>query len=131
MNRWMRGLIFFIAIFCLAAGVAWAWEIMPLADSEFDSASPMLLSSKQVIFSATTYTIKNSISVSNCRLEEKISEHTWMGIPVPSPSYVATNTCGYDKTEDYSAYIDTGTYRFYATFNADGHSITRSSERTY
>lgn len=131
MNRRMRGLIFFITIFCLVVGVACAWEIRPLADSEFDFAYPALLSNKSVEFSALTYDVKNSISVSNCRLEEKISEHTWMGIPVPSPSYVATNTFGYSATEDYSAYIDTGTYRFYATFNADGHSITRSSERTY
>lgn len=132
MKRGTKGLIFFATVLLLVMGVAAAREIMPLADSEFVSASPILLASKNVSFSATTRTIKSSISVTSCRLEEKVNPSVWMGIEVPVPSYVATNTLGYTTTKDYSEYIDSGTYIFYATFDADGHTVTRSSgERTF
>lgn len=132
MKKRSFGLIFLVAIILLGMGVAVAGEIMPLADSEFYVAFPMLGADKTVTFSARTYGNKSSISVTSCRLEEKVSEYTWMGISVPAPSYVATNTFGYTATKDYSAYIDSGTYIFYATFDADGHAITRSSgERTF
>ena len=42
------------------------------------------------------------------------------------------NTFGYVREMDYSDDIGTGTYRIGATFDADGHSITRySNSRTF
>ena len=130
MNKRMKGLIFFITICLLVTGTALATQIRPFADSVFNLARPMLYPNKTVTFTANTYDVVGSISVSNCRLEHKVdASGTIMGISVPSPSYVATNTFGYSATEDYSAYITDSdvTYTFYATFTADGHSVTRSS----
>lgn len=110
-----------------------AQEILPYADTEFDSATTVLKSTKQVSFRCATYSTKNSISVTNCWLEMENSDGSWSYVcALTPPSIVYTNTFAYSATVDYSDNIGTGTYRVWATYDADGHSITRcSNERTY
>lgn len=112
---------------------AFAQQIMPLSDSEFDVVTTILKSTKKVTFDCTTYEIKNSISVSSCWLEKKATNGTWFYVcALTPPSLVRTNTFAYAATVDYSSYIGTGTYRIWVTYNADGHTVTRcSNERTF
>ncbi len=111
---------------------ATAGEIVPYADSVFDSATISLMTTKTAAFDATTYEIKGSIYVSSCWLE-KYEGGGWISLgSLTSPSKVNTNTFGYSASMNYSANIGTGTYRIKATFNADGYIIVRySNTRTY
>lgn len=121
-------------ILCLVCmmNVATAYEQSLLADTEFDSAAPTLLSSESVKFAASTYDTKASISVTACWLETYMNG-TWIKVcNLTPPSHVATNTFYYSKTVSYASQIGSGTFRVWATFNADGHEITRcSNERTF
>lgn len=109
-----------------------AENIMPRADTEFDSAYPCLLSSKSVTFRCVTYETKQSISVTACWLEVWTSGAWRKVTDLTPPSKVNTNTFTYTATVDYANKIGSGTFRVWATFNADGHEITRcSNERTY
>lgn len=110
-----------------------ASEIISRADTEFNSATATLKSSKQVTFKSVTYDIHNQLSVTACWLERKNNDGSWSYVrALTPPSTVFTNTCAYSATVDYAAYIGTGTFRVWATFDADGHSISRcSNERTY
>ncbi len=136
MNKPVSIFFAFVLVFSLLLGTmpnANASEIMPYADSEFNSATTLLKATKQVSFRAVTYSVKSSISVSACWLEKKNNDGTWSTVcPLPTPSFVASETFAYATTVDYSDYIGTGTYRIRATYNADGHTITRySNERTF
>lgn len=112
---------------------AYALQISPLSDSEFDIVTTNLKSTKKVTFSCTTYDIKNSIRVTACWLEKKATNGSWFYVcNLTPPTTVITDTFAYYATVDYSSYIGTGTYRIWATYNADGHTVTRcSNERTY
>lgn len=118
-------------VMMLTVSCSFADEVMPRADLVFQSAYATLCSGKYVVFSAFTYDMADSISVTSVQLEQKINEN-W--------SYVTDLTCPseqtacyrYSQTEYYTSEISTGTYRVVVTFCADGHSITRTSnERTY
>lgn len=119
-----------VSMFCLFAV---AEDIMPCADSEFASATTVLKSTKQVSFRAITNNVKSSISVTACWLEKENSDGSWSTVcTLTPPSVVSENSFTYSATMDYSSYIGTGTYRIQATYNADGHTITRcSNERTF
>ena len=106
--------------------------IVPYADTEFDSATPSLLSSKSVKFTADTYATKSKITVTACWLEKSVNGSWSKVCDLTPPSYVATNTFYYSTTVSYASQIGSGTFRVWATFNADGHEITRcSNERTF
>lgn len=109
-----------------------AESITTYADTEFVSAYPTLLSSESVTFKCSTYEIKSSLSVTACWLQRD-NNGVWTKIcNLTPPSKVSTNTFAYSATVDYSSKIGVGTYRVWATFNADGHEITRcSNERTF
>lgn len=123
--------LFVITLFL--SSMASAYGIMPYADTEFDSATTLLKSTKQVSFRAVTYNVKSSISVTACWLEKENSDGSWSKVcTLTPPSVVSVNSFTYSATMDYSSYIGTGTYRICATYNADGHTITRySNERTF
>lgn len=125
--------ICFLTISLLFGSMANAYEIMPCADTEFDSVTTLLKSTKQVSFRAVTYNIKSSISVTACWLEKESSNGSWSTVcSLTPPSYVSENAFTYSATVDYSKYIGTGNYRIRATYNADGHAITRySNERKF
>lgn len=134
MNKSYRFIALATAIILMVfTNTALATAIMPRADAEFDSTATVLKSSKTVSFRATTFELKNSISVTACWLEIKNSDGKWTTVcSLPVPSEVGTDTISLYTSEDYSAYIGNGTYRVWATYDADGHSITRySNERTF
>lgn len=124
---------FILIISLLLCNFAAASGIMPLADSEFTTTTLLLKSSKQVAFRATTYEVKDSISVTACWLEKENSDGTWSTVcSLPAPSAVATDNFSFATNADYSSYIGSGTYRIGATFNADGHTLSvTSNERTF
>lgn len=115
-----------------AATSAFALEIIPYADSVFDSATISLSTTKTATFSAITYEIASSISVKSVKLEKMVN-NVWMDAgTLTAPSKVAANTIGYTASMSYSSNIGTGTYRIKATFNADGYEVTRySNSRAY
>lgn len=120
----------FVTVFC---SFAMAEDAAPCADTEFASVTTVLKSTKQVSFRAITNNVKSSISVTACWLEKEGSDGSWFTVcALTSPSSVSEDAFTYSATVDYSKYIGTGNYRIRATYNADGHAITRySNERTF
>lgn len=134
MKKFYRFIALVTAVVLMAfANTAIASTIIPRADTEFDSTATVLKSSKSVSFRATTFELKDSISVTACWLEIKNSDGTWTTVcSLPVPSAVGTETISFSTSKDYSSYIGNGTYRVWATYTADGHSISRcSNERTF
>lgn len=124
-------LLFVICIVCCS--FAAASEVMPCADTEFLSTTLLLKSSKQVSFRATTYQEKNKISVTACWLEKENKNGSWSTIcSLPTPSYYVSESISFSTTENYSSYIGSGNFRIRATFDADGHTLTvTSNERSF
>lgn len=134
MNKFLAIVSIILSIFVLVTvSYATAEEIMPRADSEFASVITVLKTSKQVSFRAVTNNVKARISVTACWLEKENDDGTWSTVCTLPPSSVeAEETFAYSATVDYSEFIDTGNYRIRATYDADGHTITRySNERTF
>ena len=101
------------------------------ADEIFDSATISLKSTKRVKYDATTYGNQKNISITACWLEKK-SGNKWIKQGNLETPASVSNSFSYVKEMDYSDKIGTGTYRIGATFDADGHSITRySNSRTF
>lgn len=125
-------LICAILLTCVITNIAVASEVMPLADSEFDIASALLSTRKDVSFSCSTYEVKSTIKITSCWLQKK-SGNNWVWVcSLTAPSTVAYNTDIYSALMDYSSKIGTGTFRVGFTVNADGHAITRySNSRTF
>lgn len=121
-----------LTLYCLQA-IALASEIVPYADQKFDFATTVLLSTKEVSFRAATYSTMDCLSVTACWLEIEETNGSWSYVcSLPAPTVTYTNAYAYFYTQDYSAYIGTGKYRVWATYDADGHSITRcSNERIF
>lgn len=129
-KRSLLAIILFITV--LTSSFASAAEIMPRADLYFDSAYPVLNSDQSVTFNATTYDIYSRISVLAVWLEKKVDGEWSYECYLTTPTAVATDTFVYCANVDYSSQIGTGTFRVWATFNADGYEITRcSNERTF
>ena len=125
-------LVCLVLIISVYTSTAIASEIMPLADSEFFSASALLSTRKDVSFSCSTYDLKSTIKITSCWLEKKSGNNWAWECSLTSPSTIATNTDTYAALMDYSSQIGTGTYRVGFTVNADGHAITRySNSRTF
>ena len=109
-----------------------AAEVQPRrADEVFDSATVTLKSTKKASFDATTYGNQKTLAVTACWLEKKNGTKWVKQCNLETPAE-RNNTFSYLKEMDYSNKIGTGTYRIGATFDADGHSITRySNSRTF
>ena len=134
MNKTFRQLAFCaLALIVLLFNTARAADIAPCADTEFTTTTIILKSTKSVSFRATTYDIKESISVTACWLQIENDDGTWSTVcTLPAPSAMASETFSFSTTAEYSSYIGTGTYRIRATFNADGHTVTvNSNERSF
>lgn len=127
-----RFIVFLMVCMLLGVNIAYATEIMPRADLEFDSAYPALLTTKQVTFRGVTYETKNYIKVTEVWLEKQVNGNWVKVADLTPPTKIATNTFVYSTTVDYANQIGYGTFRVWATFDADGHTITRSSnDRTF
>ncbi len=120
-------LVFTSVLLLMTVSSALAIEITPYADPVFYSTTISLMTTKKVDFDASTYEIMDSISVTACSLEKHVNNAWTDAGSLTPPSKVNTNTFGYSASMDYSAKIGTGTYRIKATFNADGHEVTRYS----
>lgn len=123
----------FLAFCILNCSMAMASNVMPRADTEFMSTSLLLKSTKQVTFRATTYEEKDKISVTACWLEKENADGSWTTVcSLPAPSAYASESISFSTTVNYSSYIGTGNFRIQATFNADGHTLTvTSNERSF
>lgn len=117
--------------FLLTISCSFADAITPRADLVFQDANAILCSGKFVVFTASTYDVSGSVSVTSARLEQKVNG-TWSYVTDLSCPPSQTSCLRYMQTEYYTSEISTGTYRVVVTFCADGHSITRpSNERTF
>jgi len=98
------------------------------ASQYYAEASVALNSSGKAVFSALTTFQFSELSVTSCSLQVKedgIWKHDTMLTP---PSYVAKNRYTYSAEKTYALNCTPGkTYRFKATFSADGHTITKYS----
>lgn len=105
--------------------------VAPCADEVFRDASINLTSSGRITYTASTRTVYNKLSVSNCYLQQYV-DGVWKTVcTLPNPASM-TNTKTYLSYTNSAEYLSTGTYRVVATFSADGYTITRTSnERTY
>ena len=128
----MKKQIAIILILCYLVTLSTALA-STLADSVFDYTATNLSSSKSASFLAETFNTASSIKVTRVRLYKKNDSNNWVYIQDLSvPTEESTNSYYYASNKDYSDSIDTGTYRLYVTYCADGHSISRySNTRTY
>lgn len=132
MKHIVKTFVCLVLVFSVCVSTALASEVMPFADSEFDIASALLSTKKDVSFSCLTYEIKGTIRITNCWLQKKSGSNWTFVCTLTAPSTIATNTDSYAALMDYSSKIGTGTYRVGFTVNADGHAITRySNSRTF
>ena len=98
------------------------------SDPVFSSATVFINNSKSATFSAITYNQYDSITVTSVKLYKKDANNTWAyegDLPVPTDP--STTPVTYAATADYSAYIESGTYRIRATFCAGDYSLIRYS----
>lgn len=123
----------FLAFCIFSCSIAIASTVMPCADTEFLSTTVLLKSTKQVSFRATTYNEKDKISVTACWLEKENTDGSWSTVcSLPAPSSYASENVTLSTTANYAAYIGTGNFRIRATFDADGHTLTvTSNERSF
>ncbi len=122
-----------LCVMMLTLSIGFAEEIAPYADSVFYSAYISLSTRKDATFVGKTYHIQNTISVTACSLEKKTGADSWTQVEILTPPKdICTNTHSYGSLVSYTSEIGVGTYRIKATFDADGHTITRySNERTF
>lgn len=129
--KFRSAIIVFLFTFLLTAN-ALANEITPYADEVFSSITITLASTKKTTFECVTKDFCDSIKVTSCSLYQYV-DGKWKYIKsLPKPDGESKDDFFYSSTVDYSDYIGTGTYKITATFNADGHPATRSSnERSF
>lgn len=111
-------------LFDTAAGSS----VMPYADSVFVSSGVSLSRTIGAVYAATTKSKCSVIKVSSCTLQVKSGNDWSDSTSLTAPSTVAKNTTSFRATGSYSSSCTSGnTYRIKATFDADGHQITKYS----
>lgn len=101
-------------------------EAMPLSSDSFVSASVSLSTSGTASFSATVRR-PCTISVSKCTLQKKENGKWVYAASLVTPPN-EENSIMYSANKDYSTNMTKGvTYRIVATFNADGDTVTKTS----
>lgn len=132
-KRFIHLCSFVIVTLLLCSCIANASDIMPVADSEFAATTVFLKTTKEVTFRATTYDLKDKLSVTACSLEQKNDNGSWSTVcSLPAPGTIAEDDFSCYVTVSYSSYIGSGTFRVRATFDADGHTVSvYSNERTF
>lgn len=119
-------------VLCISSvALSLAENIIQPRDAVFTSASIQLDSNKQATYRCVTKSSCNSLYVVSCYLEHYISGE-WVTIRTLTPPSLVLSGIAYSYTLNHSDAIGTGRYRIWATFSADGYTITRcSNERTY
>lgn len=110
---------------CISCGLA--EQIRPYADEVFDATKVSLSTTGKVKLYCATYGNKESIKVTACWLEKSTGGKWVFDCSLTPPEEESTNTNGYAASFNCLSSIGKGTYRLAATFNADGHAITRYS----
>ena len=118
-----------LALIVLMSGISYclADTIMPFADEVFDATKVELSSSGRVKLYCATYGNKASIKVTACWLEKEVGGKWVFDCSLTPPAEESINTDAYAATFHCLSSIGKGKYRLAATFNADGHEITRYS----
>lgn len=116
------------ALLCvfLSASIAFG-EMTYFSNSTFLDATVQSTTSGKVTFTARLRARCASVSVTSCSLE-KLENGTWKFVKSLSLPDGKTNASRYTASKDYSSSLVEGsTYRFKATFSADGEKTTRTS----
>ncbi len=115
-------------LLCVFLSVSIAFgEMTYFSNSTFLGATVGATTSGTVTFTAKLKTKCANVSVTACSLE-KLENGTWQFVKSLSLPDSKTNTKLYIVSKDYSSSLTTGnTYRFRATFTADGKTVTRTS----
>lgn len=120
-----------LVLLMMLSVTAYAEGITTYADAVFRDASINITSSGQVTYTASTRSVYNSISVSDCCLQLYTNGEWTTVATLPNPVSIA-NTQSYYSYTNCAAYFSSGKYRVIAVFSADDYSITRTStERTF
>lgn len=124
MKRFVAVLLSMIMLLCVAIPALANIN----ANQYYSDASIAFNTKGNAVFSCTTTFQFSELKVTNCKLQVK-GLLSWSDAgSLPAPSYIAKNRYNYDYQMDYSSYLTSGkTYRIVATFNADGHTITKTS----
>lgn len=102
-------------------------EIIPYADTTFRNASVTVSTTGKATFKASTRVECASLKVASCYLQLKTGE-TYQSVKSLVCPPALTNATWYSETKDYSGDMTPGhTYRIKATFDADGHTLTKYS----
>ena len=112
----------------LVAASGYALEDMvPFSSSIFKSASITASSKGTVTFSVETKKTCKRISVKSCSLE-RLEQGKWVFVTTLSVPSAKANVFRYTVSKDYASSLTAGnTYRFKATFSADGENILKLS----
>lgn len=120
-----------ITVLLLLSTFAYAEEIRPYADPEFQQVFITLYSDGAADFECTAYKNKSSLYVKNCQLQKK-EGNRWVNVGESTTGEKLKNANSYLYTIDYSDQITSGTYRVKGTFVADNYNKTKySAERTF
>lgn len=127
MKRFLSVLIVLTLSFSMASNVL-ATGISPYANEYYADASVAFNSSGKAVFSALTTFVFSTMKVTSCTLEVKIGSTWRSATTLTPPTTVSKNDVTYDAEKSYASSCTTGnTYRIKATFDADGHTITKTS----
>ena len=127
MNRF-AAFILVIILSMLTVHSVFASGIMPRADEYYSDAGVAFTSAGLAVFTATTTFRFDTLSVTSCTLQVKAGGGWSDGATLTPPSHVARNRFTYAAEKSYSSSCSSGnTYRIKATFDADGHTITKYS----
>lgn len=116
------------ALLCVFLTTSFAFgEMTYFSNSTFLGATVGATTSGTVTFTARLKNKCASVSIVSCSLE-KLENGIWKFVKSLSLPAGKTNTSRYTASKDYSSSLASGnTYRFKATFSADGEKTTRTS----
>lgn len=102
-------------------------DIMPMSSVTFSRAVVSASETGGVTFSATLNKKCSTVSVSSCTLQKQ-EEGRWVFAASLETPPSKSNISKYTAHKDYSSNMTTGVnYRIVATFNADGETMTKTS----
>lgn len=127
MKKWIAYIIICallsVSISCAVASS----EVSCFSSDTFFSVSVQPTASGVVAFNARLKLKCSSVSVTSCSLE-KFEDGSWKFVKYLSTPEAKTNTNRYSVSKDYSSSLTSGnTYRFKATFSANGETLSQTS----
>ncbi len=127
MKRIVAALVFFILLLSVGTA-AIANDNVPYANAYYTEASVAFTSSGKAAFSAQTTFVFSRLRVLSCSLEVKVGGAWQSAGSLTPPATESNNTTIFDAQMNYGSSCTKGkTYRVIATFDADGHTITKTS----